>query len=229
MPHVSRPLIAVLAATVLLFALWVVALKPSGHGAGSSSSQGLGRYQGDINAAHQAVKTADAASGRAGGDPTASTATPAQPAPSPAHSSGASPPAATARASVAVVRPRAVSRPAVRATTAQHAVVTRFAAVQQALRSHKVLALLFYNPAGADDLAVRQELGTVPAHAGRVFKLAIPLSEIQNYLPITNQVPVNVSPTLVFVAADGRADEIVGYTDPFEISQRVDDALALGR
>ena len=62
-----------------------------------------------------------------------------------------------------------------------------------------------------------------------MFKLAIPLSEIESYLPITNQVPVNVSPTLVLVAADGQADEIVGYTDPFEISQRVDDALALGR
>jgi hypothetical protein len=31
----------------------------------------------------------------------------------------------------------------------------------------------------------------------------------------------------VLVAPNGQADEIVGYTDPFEISQRVADALAL--
>ena len=30
MAHVSRPLIGLLVATVVLFALWVVALKPSG-------------------------------------------------------------------------------------------------------------------------------------------------------------------------------------------------------
>ena len=80
-----------------------------------------------------------------------------------------------------------------------------------------------------DDRAVLQELGTVTTHHGRVFKLAIPLSEIHRYTAITAQVPVNLSPTLVLVAPDGRAQEIVGYTDPFEVSQRVDDALVVSR
>ena len=90
-----------------------------------------------------------------------------------------------------------------------------------------MLALLFYNPAGADDRAVRQELGTVATHGGRVFKLAIPLDQVGSYTDIIDQVPVNLSPTLVLVAPDGLAEEIVGYTDPFEIAQRVDDAAAL--
>jgi hypothetical protein len=98
-----------------------------------------------------------------------------------------------------------------------------------ALRSRKALALLFYNPAAPDDQAVRRELGTVPARGGRVFKLAIPLGEINGYSAITDQVPVNLSPTLVLVARNGQTDEIVGYTDPFEVSQRVDDALAASR
>ena len=68
MAHVSRPLIALLLATVVFFALWLVALKPGGSSPHSSGSgQALGRYQADINAAHQAVQTANAAGGSASG------------------------------------------------------------------------------------------------------------------------------------------------------------------
>jgi len=195
MAQVSRPLIALLVATVAFFALWVVALKPHGSsgGSGGGAKAGLGQYQADINAAHHAVQTANGASARAGAD----LATPS----------------------------RIVTRPAVHIRAA----VIRFGAVQHALRSHKALVLLFFNPAAPDDRAVRQELGTVTTHHGRVFKLAIPLSEIHRYTAITAQVPVNLSPTLVLVAPDGRAQEIVGYTDPFEVSQRVDDALVVSR
>jgi hypothetical protein len=207
MTHVSRPLIALLVATVAFFALWVVALKPSGSGGqGHGSGQPLGRYQADINAAHRAVQTANAASGRTGADPTASAATAA----------------ATAKPAT-----RAVAHTRAPAATHTRAAVSRFAAVRRALRSHKALALLFYNPAAPDDRAVHQELVGVPSHHGRVFKLAIPLDELRSYTTLTDQVPVNLSPTLVLVAPDGQADQIVGYADPFEISQRVDDALAL--
>ena len=224
MAHASKPLIGLLVATVVLFALWVVALKPSGQSgsSGAGASKGLGQYQSDINAAHQAVNTANAASGRVGADPA-----------SPAAAAGATQaPLNQAAAAVkptanTTVKPTAVSRAAAKPATGAHAAATRLGAVQRALHSHEVLALLFYNPAAPDDRAVRQELGNVPRHAGKVFKLAIPLNEIANYLAITNQVPVNVSPTLVLIAPNGQADEIVGYTDPFEVSQRVDDALAL--
>lgn len=225
MTHVSRPLIALLLATVVFFALWMVALKPKGStGGGKSSGQSLGQLQSDLNAAHQAVSTANGASARAGADPaapstTVTTAHPQAVVPStrlhPAQATGSAKPAHAPRT--------------VRTRTGTGSAVTRLTAVQGALHSHKVLALLFYNPAGADDQAVRQELGTVPAHGGRVFKLAVPLNEINSYLAIIDQVPVNVSPTLVLVAPNGQADEIVGYADPFEISQRVDDALALPR
>ncbi len=224
MPHISRPLIALLAATVLLLVLWVVALKPGGSGGGSSSGQGLGRYQSAVNAAHQAVQTGSADAGRAAAaDPAASTATAAQPAPT-THDPAA--PATTASATA--VTSKHVSIPTKHHASGAQA-AGRFAAVQRALATRKVLALLFYNPSGADDRALRQELGTVPTHGGRVFRAAVPLNEMQSYLPITNRVPVNVSPTLVLVAPGGQVDEIVGFADPFEISTRVDDALALRR
>ncbi|HEY1591248.1 MAG TPA: hypothetical protein VGF81_05615 [Solirubrobacteraceae bacterium] len=221
MTHVSRPLIGLLLATVVLFALWTVALKPHGSsgGAGGSANQGLGQYQADINAAHRAVGTANAASARAGAMPARTTAPTA---PAAAHPTATVHPAATARAAQAA-RPRPVAHPA----PARKPAETRLASVEHAIRSHRVVALLFYNPGAPDDRAVHQELAGVPTHGGRVFKLAIPVGEIRSYTSITEQLSVNLSPTLVLVAPDRQTDEIVGYADPFEISQRVDDALAL--
>ena len=66
----------------------------------------------------------------------------------------------------------------------------------------------------------------MPTHSGRVVKLAIPLNELPSYTAVTQQVPVNVSPTLVVIARNGRAGEIVGFADKVEITQRVADALA---
>jgi hypothetical protein len=105
--------------------------------------------------------------------------------------------------------------------------VARIALVERALRSKKVLALLFYNGAAADDRAVKQELASVPAHKGHVVKLAVPLSELAQYTVVTNQVPVSSSPTLVLIDRTQHASTIVGFADRFEISQRVDDVLVV--
>ena len=94
------------------------------------------------------------------------------------------------------------------------------------MAGRKVLALLFYNPSAADDQAVRQELAAVPSHGGRVFKLAIPLAELSSYAQVTNQVPVNISPTLVIIDRARNAQEIAGFADSFEITQRLQDALS---
>jgi hypothetical protein len=44
---------------------------------------------------------------------------------------------------------------------------------------------------------------------------------------VTNQVPVNESPTLVLIDAQRHASTIVGFADRFEIAHRVADALAV--
>jgi hypothetical protein len=98
--------------------------------------------------------------------------------------------------------------------------------VKAALDAHKAVALLFYNPPAADDQAVKQELAAVPTHRGRVVKVAVPLTELSSYTAVTQQVPVNMSPTLVVIARDGQAGEIAGFADKVEIAQRVADALA---
>jgi hypothetical protein len=156
---VSRPLLAVLAGAVLLFAMWTVALKPHA---------------------------------------TPHPATVAAPATKPAPSHAPAPKTPTERQN----------------------------AVERALNAHKVLALLFYNPAAADDSAVRHELASVPSHDGRVVTLAVPLSELTRYRAVTNQVPIGGSPALVVIDRAGHASSVVGFADSFEISQRVAAALA---
>jgi hypothetical protein len=100
-------------------------------------------------------------------------------------------------------------------------------AVISALRAGKVLALVFYNPGAPDDRAVESELRSIPSHHGAVLPLAIPITELSNYAAVTNQVPVSVSPTLVFIDRAHYATTLVGYASRFEIAQRVGDALAV--
>jgi hypothetical protein len=101
----------------------------------------------------------------------------------------------------------------------------RFHAAQVALNQHKVLALLFYNPASADDRAVKSEMSSIPTHAGAVVKLAVPVQELAAYSGLLNQVPVNYSPTLMLIDRHSQAVEITGYASSFEIDQRVTEAL----
>ena len=187
MTSVSRPLIGLLVACVAFFAVWTLALKPSSSSSGGTKG-GLGPYQSAIDKAHQAVANSQSAAAAQGSPVTAS---------------------ATARAAGSATTPNvashaATARPAAKsaiATAANHARTAsqRHDTVVRALRAHKVVALLFFNPRGADDRAVREELATVPTHGGRVVKLAVPLAELTRYPVITRQVPINGSPTLVLI------------------------------
>jgi len=229
----SRSLIALLLGTIVFFALWLVALKPGSSSSGSgggSSNQGLGAYQSDINKAKQAVgvsNASNAASGRLSGGSSATA--PAAPAaagrPSSATPTGSAKPTTT---SASTARPAATARAGAGVSGAGASTAGQLSTVRAALSAHRVVAMLFYNPGGADDQAVRQELASVPTHHGQVVKLAIPLSQAANFTAVTEQVPVNFSPTLVLIDRHGQASEILGYSDSFEINQRVDDALAVG-
>ena len=221
MPHASRSLIAVLVATVAFFALWLVALQPSSSNTPAKS--GVGQLQSAINAARASAAAQNHAAA-AGGNTVATT--PAHTATTPAHTSAATAkPAATApsHTAAATAKPKPNATPSAAPATAGQ----RLSVVDRALTDHRVLALLFYNPAGSDDQAVRHELTTIPTSHGRVVKLAVPLSELTNYPAITNQVQVESSPTLVIVDRSAQAFTLVGFADQFEIAHRVLDALSM--
>lgn len=221
MDNVSRPLIALLVGTVAFFALWIVALKPSSSGSGSSG--GAGQYQSAINKARHAVGTSAAASVAHGGT-VVTTPARASSVLKTASTKAATTPATTTAPAIAATTVRATtSKTPQPAAAAKH----RLDVVTRALVAHRVLALLFYNPAAADDRAVKQELATVPVHGHKVVKLIVPLNELSRYTVVTNQVPVNEDPTLVLIDGHGQASTIVGFADRFEIAQRVADALAV--
>jgi hypothetical protein len=202
MDNVSRPLIGVLIAAVAALALGYVMLSPSSSSK-TGQPRGLGQYQSAINKAHQAATTANAASAAEGGT-VATTST-------------------TSATSRSVTAPRSATK-----RVAQHVQVDANTpqGIAHALQKRKVVALLFYNPAATDDKAVKQELASVSTHSGKVVKLAVPIGQLARYSLVTNQVPIQVSPTLVLIDRSRDATTIVGFSDRFEIAQRVDDALS---
>jgi hypothetical protein len=206
MNQVSRPLLGLLLAVVVFFALWMLVLKP-GSSATNATAPGVAGLSSAVAKAHQAVASSDAASAAHGG-------------------TVATTPAATpVRAAAAPATVHSRPAPAKTATTPSSATSQRLGLVERALVQHRVVALLFYNSRAADDRAVRRELSSVPLHAGRVVRLAVPISELSHYPAVTNQVPVAVAPTLVLIDPDRQATTIVGFADRFEIAQRVSDAL----
>jgi pyruvate/2-oxoglutarate dehydrogenase complex dihydrolipoamide acyltransferase (E2) component len=152
----------------------------------------------------------------------------------PASSSSSPAPAASQPKAAAPAHADASSASAAKATPAAKAAVKHTASPQQrqtvienGLNHHKVVAILFFNPAAADDRAVKHELDEVPARGGKIVKLAVPLSELTRYPVITNQVQVTESPTLVLIDGQRKADMLTGFLDQLELSQRVSDALTV--
>lgn len=212
MTHASRPLIGLLVATVACFAVWTVALKPSSSSSGGGTkSTGMGSYQSAIDKAHQSVKTSDAASAAHGG--TVVTA--------PTSTTGAGEVTKTQATTQAKATPAVTAAPVTVSPAQQRANAT-----ENALRANKVVALLFYNPAAADDRAVKAELTTIPARGSQVVTIEVPLSEAGRYTFITDNIELDTSPTLLLIDRARQASTIEGYAARFEIAQRVDDALA---
>jgi hypothetical protein len=223
MARLPKPLLGLLLGTVVFFAIWMVALKPKSS-AGGGSQGGVGQYQSAIDKAHQAVTTSNQANAKLGA-PTA-TAPAAKPA-TPATTATA---AKAAPATTAKTAPKAAAKAA--PVTKHSPDVAQSAksgvqAIQSAIRAGKVIAVLFYNDAAADDRAVKKELAAVPTHHGKVVKLAVPVSQLTQYSVVTQQIPVVTAPTLVLIDASRQATMITGYADPVEIAQRISDALTV--
>jgi hypothetical protein len=200
MGSVSKPLLALLAATVLGAALWMVALKPaSGGGASAPASR----------PAAASRPTAGSAKGAA--------IAPARP---------AERPVAPARQPARRVRHVQIGdKPSGGAGAApRSAPASAPAAVDAALRAGRVVAILFYNPGSADDLAVRSELMGLNTPR-RVLKLAVPSAQIASYPAITVSIPITITPTLMIIDPRHQATVITGFASSFEIAERIEDAL----
>jgi hypothetical protein len=207
MPPISRPLLILMASTVALLALWVVALRPKPVPVQDTPLAATR----EISKAQQAVAKSAAANAKlqaVSGGSAAGAAAPAQ---------AAAKPAAAAPSVASAAKPAAATR-----TAGQR----RDAAVVRDLKRGKIVVLLFWNPAAADDVAARGALRELDLHGGKVVVRVVPISRVAQYASVTSGVKITQSPTTLVIGREGHARAIVGLTDPHEISQAVGDALA---
>jgi hypothetical protein len=144
----------------------------------------------------------------------------------PATSSSSHAKAHAAAAAHSATRSAASKATASKAAANVSASKRRLAEVEAALRHRQVLALLFYNPLGADDQADAKQVAAIPSQHGKVFKLAIPVQDLSAYSVITDQVPVTGTPTLVVIDSHHRATTLAGFADQLEMNRLVAGALS---
>ncbi len=204
------------AATLLLFAVWFVALRPKPVSEGeapapapaeqSSSSGAAPGVDGLSRAVDKAQDAGTSANGGVNGA---------------AQSGGADAPAAS---NGAPARPSRAGGGGDISTKPIHT-HSPVASVRAALRMHKAIAVAFVDSATADSRAVDRELLHVSHFGGRAFALSVPLADLSDYAFITSNVEVTVAPTVVIIDPQRRARTIVGAADRVEIEQRLADAL----
>ncbi len=93
----------------------------------------------------------------------------------------------------------------VSATKPTASAARQVAEVETALTQHKVIGLLFYNPAAADDQADKTELAAAATKPG-VVKVAVPVTDVAKFTMLTNTVPVSGSPTLILIDRQRRGE-----------------------
>jgi len=237
MTQISRPFQIVLAAFALFVAVWFVALRAHN----SSTSGGAGSSASGSSAPASRPATSAAAKAKSGAPSTVHTRSSTV---TVKHSAAASAGHTTAVHTTTVKR--SVSTASAGHTTAVHtttvvkhtsapkpAPTTKRAAgtpsmqvaVEHQLQQGKTVLILFWNPKGADDVAVHKELPAVQhALGGKVAVHYASAGQVGEYGTITHTVQVTQTPTLLIVNPHGQTTVLTGLTDAFSIEQSVSEA-----
>lgn len=201
MDSVSRPLLIALAGVVALTVLWLVALKPKPV---SVASTPLAPTQA-IPKARQAAAASDAANAKLQGA---------------TGEAGQAPSAAPVTGATSAASPAKPARPAADPGRRLDGGVVRD------IRRGKIVVVLFWDPRGADDIATRGALRGLDRHDAKVAIHIVPIARVGRYPAITQGVTVAQSPTTIVIGRRGHTRVITGLSEPRELSQAVDDALA---
>jgi len=218
MDQVVRPMLIALAATVVLAAVWLVAL---GHKSSEIAATPAAPVKA-IAKARKASAASDAGNAKLRAANGADKATAHAAAPAASAKSAAPAKAAPAKAAA----PGKAATPAKAATSQISAANTRDAAVVRDLRSGKVVVMLFWNAKATDDVDTRDAVRDLNRHGGNVAVHIVPISRVGEYESITRGVTINQTPTTLVIDRNRRTRPIVGLTEPGELKQAVDDALA---
>jgi hypothetical protein len=180
------------------------------HGAVATSQQDAHSFEhASAQAPSQSAEGAGASTTTAGSNQAA--------APASATKRAAAPASAAAKASKsaghAAIKPRTVGIPA------------RQAAVERELKQGKIVLVLFWNPKGTDDVAVRKELQAVDKKLGGKISVHDALAnQVGSFGSITRTIQVYQTPTILFVNRKGLTTTLTGFTDAFSIEQTINEA-----
>jgi len=99
------------------------------------------------------------------------------------------------------------------------------ATVERQLQQGKTVLILFWNPRGADDVAVHKELPAVQhALGGKVAVDYASASQVGSFGTVTHAIQVTQTPTLLIVNPHGQTTVLTGLTDAFSIEQTIGEA-----
>ena len=99
------------------------------------------------------------------------------------------------------------------------------AAVEHQLQQGKTVLILFWNPNGADDVAVHREIPSVQHALGaRIAIHYASAGQVGAYGTITQAVQITQTPTLLIVNPHGQTTVLTGLADAFSIEQSVSEA-----
>ena len=97
--------------------------------------------------------------------------------------------------------------------------------VEGELKGGKLVAILFWNPKGADDAAVRRELEAVGrALGGKLVVHQASASQVGSFGSITRAVQIYQTPTILIINKHGQATVLTGLTDAFSLEQAIEEA-----
>ncbi len=200
---------------------------PIYHGS-APGVEGLSRA---VRKAHEAVATSQAnantlaeKSAQASGEKAASSAGAAAATTTSSSRSAAATTSSTA-SKHATRTPSAPAKAAVKRSAAEEALVPAGQrAVEATLAAGKVPVVLFWNPQGADDIAVHEQLQRITRS-----RLPVEIFEgngeaVASYGALTRDIPVYGTPTILIVAKNGQTTELTGLQERFSIEQAIDEA-----
>jgi hypothetical protein len=97
-------------------------------------------------------------------------------------------------------------------------------AVEAELKQGKIVLLLFWNPKGAEDAAVRNEVRALAAHGKKIAVHEALASQVATFGSITRGVQVEQTPTVLIINKRDRATALTGLTDAFSLEQAIAEA-----
>lgn len=97
-------------------------------------------------------------------------------------------------------------------------------AIEAELKQGKIVLLLFWNPKGAEDGAVRNEVRALAAHGKKIAVHEALASQVATFGSITRGVQVEQTPTILIINNRNRATTLTGLTDAFSLEQAIAEA-----